>query len=66
MGVVINFPAVARAARSRSIVGRSDSATVIILPVIRIERYIDEPAGSFEPEASSGPRRRRRRRATRS
>jgi hypothetical protein len=35
---------------------------VIILPVIRIERYGDEPSDA-EPEASSGPRRRRRRRA---
>jgi hypothetical protein len=51
---------------SRSIAGESESATVIILPVIRIERYVDEPTGSFEPDASSSPRRRRRRRATRS
>jgi hypothetical protein len=67
MGVVISFPAVARAARNaRTIVGRPASATVIILPVVRIERYVDEPTGGLEPEASSSPRRRRRRRATRS
>jgi hypothetical protein len=66
MGTVISFPAVERTARgSRSITGRSESATVIILPVIRIERYIEEPTGSFEPEASNSPRRRRRRRASR-
>ena len=67
MGTVISFPAVEQTARaSRSIAGQSKSATVIILPVIRIERYVDEPTGSFEPDASSSPRRRRRRRATRS
>jgi hypothetical protein len=67
MGTVISFPAVEQTARaSRSIAGQSESATVIILPVIRIERYVDEPTGSFEPDASNSPRRRRRRRATRS
>jgi len=68
MGVVISFSAVGRAARSsRSTIGRPESATVIILPVVRIERYVDEPTGGVEaPEASNGPRRRRRRRATRS
>jgi hypothetical protein len=67
MGTVISFPAAERAVRgSRLIAGKPESATVIILPVIRIERYVDEPTGDFEPTASSGPRRRRRRRATRS
>src|SRR5713226_405486 len=67
MGAVISFPAVGRTARSsRSIAGRSESATVIILPVVRIERYADAPTGGFEPEANSGPRRHRRLRATRS
>jgi hypothetical protein len=67
MGTVISFPAVTRTARaSKSIGGKAESATVIILPVIRIERYIDEPTGTVEPEAQSSPRRRRRRRATRS
>jgi hypothetical protein len=65
MGSVISFPAAGRAAQSsRSIAAKAESATVIILPVIRIERFV-EPS-DFEPEASSGPRRRRRRRATRS
>jgi hypothetical protein len=67
MGAVISFPAVARTARSsRLVVGKSESATVIILPVVRIERYIDEPTGGYAREASGSPRRRRRRRATRS
>jgi hypothetical protein len=67
MGTVISFPAVERTARgSRSIAGRSESATVIILPVIRIERYVEEPAAGFAPEVSINSRRRRRRRVTRS
>ena len=67
MGTVISFPEVGRTARaSRSIAGRLESATVIILPVIRIERYADEPSDGMEPEAGSTPRRRRRRRMTRS
>jgi hypothetical protein len=41
---------------------KAESATVIILPVVRIERYTDEPA---QPEASRSQRRRRRRRASR-
>jgi len=67
MGVVISFPVVGRATRSsRSTIGKPESATVIILPVVRIERYIDEPTGGIESPEASSPRRRRRRRATRS
>ncbi len=68
MGVVISFPEAGQAAQPmRALTGRQESATVIILPVIRIERYGDEPAGGFEPGvASSGQRRRRRRRTSRS
>jgi hypothetical protein len=65
MGMVIIFPAVERTARgSGATAGKSLSATVVILPVIRIERYVEEPSG--EPATSRGPRRRRRRRASRS
>jgi hypothetical protein len=64
MGTIVRFPGRGRAARIRgSKAGSSDSATVIILPVIRIERYSDEPA---EQESSRSQRRRRRRRASRS
>ena len=67
MGMVIDFPEAGRIARvSRAMADRAESATVIILPVIRIERYIDDPSGGMEPDAGSTPRRRRRRRATRS
>jgi len=63
MGTVIRFPEPGRATRrGRSIRVKPESATVIILPVIRIERYPDDPT---EPVASRSQRRRRRRRATR-
>jgi hypothetical protein len=41
-----------------------DSARVIILPVIRIERYVDATSESFEPrtEPPAGGRRRRAKR----
>jgi hypothetical protein len=66
MGTVINFQAARRSARGpKSIAGKCESAAVIILPVIRIERYAQAPTGNFEPEATT-PRRRRRRRANRS
>jgi hypothetical protein len=67
MGTVISFPAVERTARSpRSAAGKSPPATVVILPVIRIERYAEEPAATCEPMTGRMPRRRRRRRASRS
>jgi len=61
MGTVVTLPEVARGARDDGLRGeRRQSATVIILPVIRIERYTDEP---IDREASRGQRRRRRRRS---
>jgi hypothetical protein len=64
MGTVIRFPAVARRSRRKKSSSRNaESATVIILPVIRIERFVD--AASM-PGVSRSQRRRRRRRASRS
>jgi hypothetical protein len=63
MGTVIRFPDVARRSRRRKSRQNAESATVIILPVIRIERFVDE---SSMPVASRSQRRRRRRRASRS
>jgi len=60
MGTVIRFPEPTHRPRRRK--GSADtpeSATVIILPVIRIERFTDEPPNRTQ-------RRRRRRRASRS
>jgi hypothetical protein len=66
MGTVINFPPVERTARTpRVVAGKRKSATVVILPVIRIERYTEAPAGYSAIEVSSTQRRRRRRRSAR-
>jgi hypothetical protein len=63
MGTVVKFPGVGRAARSGKSIGKKgESAIVIILPVIRIERCADQP---YEPEPIRAQRRRRRPRASR-
>ena len=65
MGTVVEFPEHGRSTRAGRVIGmRSESATVIILPVIRIERYSDDAPA--EAAASRSQRRRRRRRASRS
>jgi hypothetical protein len=63
MGTVLTFPASRHAARD-GIGPPAGSATVIILPVVRVEHYDDDPPGHGEPTSSS-PRRKRRRRASR-
>ena len=60
MGTVLTFPAARPGARD-SIARQAGSATVIILPVVRIERYDDDPPGNAEPSTSSSSRKRRRR-----
>lgn len=64
MGQVIQFPEGARPAPAKR---RSDtvSATVVILPVIRIERMADDPDNGLAPNAGNTSGRRRRRRAAR-
>jgi len=63
VGTVIKFPDDGRIVRFRRETG--ESATIIILPVIRIDRYPDSLDG-FEPQtqppAENGGRRRVRRR----
>jgi hypothetical protein len=63
MGTVVTFPAARSAARD-GIAPQAGSATVIILPVVRVERYDDDPPRHAEPSSSS-PGRKRRRRASR-
>ena len=64
MGEVIRFPDDAGFIRgSRVVDPHSEPATVIILPVIRIER--DPDGSSSEPHSSSPAGRRRRRRVAR-
>jgi hypothetical protein len=63
MGTVVKFPGVWRVARAGKSIGKKvDSAIIIILPVIRIERCSDMPA---ESEPIRAQRRRRRPRASR-
>ena len=65
MGEVIRFPDEAGYARGGRYVGAtSEPATVIILPVIRIERDPDGSNG-LEPHTGNNPGRRRRRRLIR-
>jgi hypothetical protein len=60
MATVITFP-MDRCGRSAGAADRgTGSASIIILPVVRIERY-DEPALKPEPTTASGGRKRRRR-----
>lgn len=66
VGTIIKFPDEGRIVRFGRAESLNESATVIILPVIRIERYDDamvENAGPQRPPpAENGGRRRMRRR----
>lgn len=60
MGTVINFPEARRVERE-ALDGLRGTATIMILPVVRIERLTDNPTDEVSPPATTGPRRRRRR-----
>ena len=62
MGTIIEFPAGRRVGSSGDVTPRADMGTILILPVIRIERQADETSGDRGPEAGTAPGRRRRRR----
>ncbi len=65
MGEVIRFPdGTGHARGGRHVDASSEPATVIILPVIRIERVPDGSNG-LEPDAGNSSGRRRRRRVAR-
>ena len=51
MGTVITFPA-ERCSAGTSLQG-PDGGSVIILPVIRVERHGEAPSDTFEPSTSS-------------
>ena len=60
---VIKFPDEGRIVRFGRAEGADESATIIILPVIRIERYVESEAEPHtHPPAENGGRRRVRRR----
>ena len=65
MGTILKFPDDGRVVRFGRAGGAEESATVIILPVIRIERYetrIEDAEPYIPPPAQNGGRRRVRRR----
>jgi hypothetical protein len=66
MGMVISFPVRERPAVWPEAGARAEAAQVVILPVIRIERFDAQPARDDDAGARSTPARKRRRRATRS
>jgi hypothetical protein len=64
MGTIIEFPADAASRRLGSTIdgaARGGTATILILPAVRIERNSEETSGSG-PEEGAAPGRRRRRR----
>jgi hypothetical protein len=66
MGTIIEFPADAASRRPGSNMdgaARDGLGTVLILPVIRIERAADETGGGRGPAEGAAPGRRRRRRS---
>lgn len=69
MGIVIAFPSRDAASVPRRIVAAEVSGQttgqVVILPVIRIERYEEQPQGYFKTNRGD-PVRKRRRRVSRS
>jgi len=66
MGTILEFPADAASRHMGATMGsapREATATVLILPVVRIERHAEEASGGRGPEEGTAPGRRRRRRA---
>ncbi|MCX7320509.1 MAG: hypothetical protein NT113_13815 [Hyphomicrobiales bacterium] len=64
MGVIIKFPAEATARRMGVDVAptpRAVSARILILPVIRIERHVDDNNGGRGPDGTAQGRRGKRR-----
>jgi hypothetical protein len=65
MGTIIEFPADAASRRLGSTMDalpREGMGTVLILPVVRIEREPEETSGGSGPQEGAAPGRRRRRR----
>jgi hypothetical protein len=66
MGIIVEFPADAasrRAGLGMEAAPREATATILILPAIRIERHTDETSDGSGPEQGAATGRRRKRRA---
>ena len=66
MGIVVEFPAdlvARRVAPDLNTASHGRTATIVILPAIRIERYTEESSGGAGPEKGTASGRRRKRRA---
>jgi hypothetical protein len=67
MGIIVQFPEGHRPlGGGRYVDASSEPASVIILPVVRIERHPDEPSNGISGGDGASPGRRRRRRNSRS
>lgn len=62
MGNVIDFPVEQRLLARPVSTGLADAGTVIILPVVRVERGPDMPSDGIERGSGTAPGRKRRRR----
>jgi hypothetical protein len=62
MGTIIDFPLSRWAGSAMDASPRDGMGTVLILPVVRIDREADETRGGSGPEEGTAPGRRRRRR----
>jgi hypothetical protein len=66
MGIIVQFPEGHRPlGGGRYVDANSEPASVIILPVVRVERHPDEPSDKADGGGSVAPGRKRRRRTTR-
>jgi hypothetical protein len=66
MGTVIRFPGERRFAEGgAAVTEHRDTAIIVILPVVRIERMTETPSDGFAPDSNSASRRKRRRRGSR-
>ncbi len=66
MGTIVEFPADAASRRSNAgmyMAAGGATATILILPSVRIERHAEDIGGGSGPEEGTAPSRRRKRRA---
>jgi hypothetical protein len=66
MGAVIRFPSERRTAQcGGGLDEQRESATIVILPVVRIERMSEMASDGSAPDSNSAPGRKRRPRSSR-